>query len=372
MRSLRLGRLVASAPALALLAWSAPSLACGAPFGTATRFEPAQTIVVRYQGGVERYEFNPKFCGKGADFGLLLPIPAPLEGKAELASTALRDELDAYTAPDVVTTYHPYCPSGSRSLGGAVPNRGFGDDAAQGGTNGVAVVDAGRVGFLDYEVLKADDTSSLTDFLEANKYPYDSSALSTFAYYVSKGSYFVAFKVSAGENAPPAGRELCGSLGPIALSFATKTPVVPARIVGGSGQQNWRIYAIADENREPAAAWLSSSSSFSGALTAADLQAMPTLAGLAKAGQRVTRHEVFFSGSSATSDLVLVPSQKPTADYRLVEYRYESVPDDAACSGCAVAPSEARIEATRAREGLLAGALVALAGLAAKRARRRS
>ncbi|HJX52357.1 MAG TPA: DUF2330 domain-containing protein [Polyangia bacterium] len=76
--------------------------------------------------------------------------------------------------------------------------------------------------------LKANTESSFTDCLTANGYPYASTASSVFLYYVQKGWYFLAFKISQG--VAPDGGTLCTALGPVAFPFASPTPVVPSRM----------------------------------------------------------------------------------------------------------------------------------------------
>lgn len=370
--TMRLSALAGSLAFVCLVASARDASACGAPFGRDTTVKPEQTIVVSYANGEERYELNPAFCGKGADFGLVLPIPAAPSKPVALGDPELRSQLDALSGPQVITTTHRYCPSdsggGDGALGG-VPNRGAVDgDGTKNGSQGVDVVDAGTVGFLDYEIIKAESDTSLTAYLDQNQFPYDQSARSAFSQYVALGWHFVAFKVSAGPTAPPAGQQLCGSVGPLVVSFPATQPVIPTRIITASALQRWRIYAVADQNREPtsAAANLTLSKSFSGPITSEDLTHYPALSTIARAGQRITRHEIQFYGSQNPGDLLLTVAKEPQSDHRLTEYRTESVPDEDACSGCAVASTSGGDD-PRTRQGLAAVLAVGLAIFLAKR-----
>jgi MYXO-CTERM domain-containing protein len=312
-------------------------LACGGPFGAGVEVDPAQTIVVSHQDGVEHYEFNPSFCGKGAEFGLILPVPSPLEGKAVLGAVTLRDELEDLSKPTVVKDEVRYCDTGN----GPPPGGGFDGGGGGGKSGGVDVIDGGTVGFLDYELLKADSEKSLTDFLDANKYPYDDKSKAAFTHYVSKGWYFVAFKVAAGD-APPQGKRLCGDLGPIALSFKTAEPVIPTRILFDDRSYLWRVYTLAAENRGPQLADIYSGQlQFAGAVTEADLAARPGLATIAKAGTRVTRHDIGFFGASVVDDLTLAVTSTPTADYRAEQHEVTYIADSTMCAGSGGASGKA-------------------------------
>jgi hypothetical protein len=110
------------------------------------------------------------------------------------------------------------------------------------------VVASGQVGFLDWVELKADTEASFTDWLTANGYPYSSAAASVFSYYVQKGWYFVAFRISQAGGARMAER----SAGPWARSpcpfpprcrscrRAWRAPAAPPTSSGFS----WRIFGI--------------------------------------------------------------------------------------------------------------------------------
>lgn len=326
MRTLRtLAALSLSASTFLLTVPSA--LACGGPFGPGVEVEPAQTIIVSHIAGVERYEFNPRFCGKGAEFGLILPVPSPLEGNPVLGQAALRDELEDLSKPEVVRSESRYCPS--RGPDGGAGGKGLGMTG-----NGVDVINAGTVGFLDFTLLKADSETSLTAFLDANKYPYDDKSKTSFTHYVKKGWYFVAFKVAAGD-APPEGKRLCGDLGPIALSFKTPEPVIPTRILFDNRVYLWRIYSISEENRgpNPKAVGYGGALYFAGGLTQESLSTRPSLAAVAQAGQRVTRHDVSFSAQNVQDDLTLTVTASPAVDFRSIKYETTQIPDSSLCGG---------------------------------------
>ncbi len=327
----RLPRLgLAAALASSALVAAPAALACGGPFGANVQVDAAQTIVVGYENGVERYEFNPSFCGKGSEFGLVLPVPAALEGQPALGQASLRDELVDLSKPEIVKQTSRYCPNARGGAGGGSSNGGVG---AGGPPKGVDVIDGGTVGFLDFSVVKADSEKALTDFFDAEKYPYDDKAKPVFQHYVSKGWYFVAFKVAAGE-APPDGKRLCGALGPLALSFKTPEPVIPTRILFDDRTYLWRVFTIAGENRgpKPGTPYVAQHK-FAGALSEADLATRPALAAIAKAGERVTSYDISFYGTTTVDDLVLPPTATPTEDFRYKDIQTTYIADTSLCAG---------------------------------------
>jgi hypothetical protein len=179
---------------------AAPSaFPCGAPFGTGIEALPQQDIIVAYKDGVETYVFQPTFCGTASNFGLILPIPSPLTTFPELSGQQAFTTVDSLSQPTYVTVTSCSPTNGSGAAGPRM-------DAAAAGDAGASVLSTGRVGFLDWVLLKADSQEAFTDWLTANGYPYSTAALDVFSYYVQKGWYFVAFRISQG-TMPDAGRD---------------------------------------------------------------------------------------------------------------------------------------------------------------------
>jgi hypothetical protein len=327
-RSLRivLGLVAALGPAAAL--------PCGGFYAQNVEVSPAQKIILTHRGGVETYTFRPHFCGVAKDFGVILPIPATLASNPELANDALFGELDTFTIPEPVEVCEPTGPAiGCGSKAGAMGANGDGTDGGQ----GVNVVDKGKVGIFDYVLVQATTTADFTSWLDQNGFPHDPSGTPAFDYYVTKGWYFVAFKVTADTALPPAGKKLCGDLGPISLSFATAQPVIPARIAAvnaGNGTPTWRIFTIAGKQQkisDPTSVF-SSSRYFSKTLKQSELGSFSALAAASQDGERLTALDVSFGLAAVNSDLDLAddPAQ---ADFRTKQNVYKT------CTGCATGRS---------------------------------
>lgn len=308
----------------ALVAWLASGVAfpCGAPFGDNIKVDPHQDIIIVWKNGVETYVFQPTFCGTATDFGLILPVPAPLSSDPSLVAQTAFTSATALSEPDKreVVRQSAGCGGIDSSSGGS---KGLVDD-------GPTVVASGRVGFLDWVQLKADTQASFTDWLTANGYPYSSAAADVFSYYVTKGWYFLAFRIS--QNVAPGGASICQALGPVALSFATTVPVVPSRMASAGAATGstmwWRIFGITAGDSQlsfPNATNQYGGLWYSGTIAAADVQ---SFGGLAEAGDRLTRLILTFYPGPNGQDAPLTLA--PASDYRGTQEVV--VTDDSACS----------------------------------------
>ncbi|HEY5284300.1 MAG TPA: DUF2330 domain-containing protein, partial [Polyangia bacterium] len=324
MQRARKRLLVCAAGAGVLLAGAA-AFACGAAFGPSITVDPHQDIIVAWKDNVETYVFQPVFCGTTTDFGLIMPVPSTLSQKPSLT------DQQAFTAAAALS--EPTKRQVVQKNGGIACAGGSAGGMKTGAVDTPTVVASGQVGFLDWAELKADTEASFTDWLAANGYPYSSTSAGVFSYYVQKGWYFVAFRIS--QEAAPDGGTICRALGPVALSFPTPVPVVPSRMASaGNGSSvasqrfSWRLFGITHGDAQLAFSETTNSNNvlmYSGAIKDGDVA---SFSGLAEAGDRLTRLTLSFSGGSSDPDIGLTLAAP--ADYRGTEDVY--VYDDSACS----------------------------------------
>jgi len=311
-------RLLGLTLGLGLLGAPAAALACGAFFASEVEVSPNQTIFVSHRAGIETYVFRPHFCGEAKDFGVILPIPSKLEGKPVLAENALYTQLETYTAPEV----QEVCKEKGGGIGcGATADKGLSNEFVpdSGSVPPVNVVDRGRVGAFEYVLLQALTVADFTTWLDANGFPHGDDT-STYAPYVTRKWYFVAFKVSADTAAPPAGKKLCGDLGPIQVTFAATDPVVPATIAGvnkSGAQPTWRVALASSSQWRVDSTDFSTDLYFSGALTETSLSGYAELAAFAHPGERLTVLDVTFP-NRATGDITFLTES--SYDKRKVRY----------------------------------------------------
>jgi hypothetical protein len=305
---------LACGAAMLLLANSA--LPCGGGFGQELTIRPSQNILLAYRGGEETYVFGPHFCGAASDFGLILPIPGTLTQDPVLASANLVTELEGVSAP--IIQEEEVCEN-VLSFGASKGSDGNGATLVP-EDDGVQVVKSGQVGIFGWELLKADSARSFTDWLAANDFPSRASAQSAFEYYVQAGWYFVAFRITASAEAPPAGYRVCGDLGPIQLTFQAPQAVVPARIASADGSGytlTWRVFTLSTHQLQTSTVGVQSTRRYSGALSAADLSKYSTLSQWAQPGEWLTKLDFTFFpvdqgakaprpyGNSLTQDILL-------------------------------------------------------------------
>ncbi|MGB8293983.1 MAG: DUF2330 domain-containing protein [Polyangia bacterium] len=306
-------RLFAFAAGAAVLLAGAAAFACGAAFGPSVTIDPHQDIILVWKDNVETYVFQPIFCGTSTDFGLILPVPATLSQNPSLTDKQAFTTAAALSEPTkMIVNEHNGCALGGGSAAGA----------GQSPTEDTTVVASGQVGFLDWVELKADTESSFTDWLTANGYPYSTASADVFSYYVQKGWYFVAFRIS--QSAAPDGGTICRALGPVALSFPTPAPVVPSRMASAGSSSNsgfsWRIFGITHGDAQLAFSNGSNSNlvlMYSGAINAGDV---PSFSGLAETGDRLTRLTLSFYPASTDPDVGLTVAAPQ--DYRGTEDVY--------------------------------------------------
>jgi MYXO-CTERM domain-containing protein len=305
-------RLLALAASTCALVWTSTALPCGGAFGAGFTIAPSQTIIVAQHDGTESYVFQPHFCGKAAEFGLVLPVPAALSAKPALVSPSLYTELGDVSAPRHI--------SATQCMGQGDFAGGGADAGLRAPPNGTTVVDRGQVGIFEWSLLKADTPASFTSWLDANNYPHPAHADVQFAHYVSRGWYFVAFKVTASPTAPKATETICGDFGPLQLDFPTSTPVVPTRIAAAGeldpsqGSLRWRVYGLSPDQLGTSSSDYSDRTAFSGALSPAILSSHPALAPLARATDRLVALDLVFDPTTVADDLSL--RVVPASDFR--------------------------------------------------------
>ncbi len=309
---------------------------CGAPFGTGINVDPRQDIVLVHKGGVETYVFQPRFCGTAKDFGLILPVPSKLSAAPTLSKASVFTQIDKLSQP--VYRTETIC-SGGGMRGGSTGVAG-----ASGSNDGAKVVSSGTVGFMDYTQLKADSTASFTDWLDKNGYPYDTMAKDAFAYYVERGWYLLAFKISQGVVS--SGTGVCKDLGPVKFSFPSELPVVPTRMATARNRDatgalayasnfSWRIFGITEKAKEiyfEKGLTSRQSRDYSGLLTAADIG---LLDGLAETGDRLNKLSVTFDYGSKDPDVALTLMGGSDHRQYITSYRYVTCPE----AGAPDAPS---------------------------------
>ncbi|MCP4603744.1 MAG: DUF2330 domain-containing protein [Proteobacteria bacterium] len=335
--------------------WSTLTLACGGGFGDELDMKPTQTLIIRHNDNEETYIFNPSFCGRSADFGLILPVPNSLTEEPELIDNSVFKAFEDLTAPEIVIEERCKGKSGGMDAGA--------DGADTDDNGGVEVIDGGQVGIFDWVLLHADDAEAFTDWLDANSYPYDDDATAHFSHYVENSWYFIAFKVTASQDELDPSSEICGEFGPIRFAFTTDTPIVPSRIAAvGKGKYDmfsWHIHVLAKEPVTARNTVGEENLRFTGKITEGRIKAFPEIGTIAEIGDQLTSLRVMFYGGDVEEDIAFTTS--------IVEEEYRqtitrTVYVDCNDEGCTITGKSGRSSSAFVTILLLALALVFLRG----------
>jgi hypothetical protein len=169
--------------------------------------EPQQKAVVFFSKGRQELIISPGYEGPSSSFAWVVPVPS--RPKVEIVKGAIFHELMKLTAPK------PRVYKGGTRMG---------TELAPGA---VTVIERKTVGAYDVSVLSATDGDALMKWLRANSYHLPDQAAEPIKGYVKQKWTFVACRVKV----PGTAKGLqTGTLAPLRLTFATKTPVYPLRL----------------------------------------------------------------------------------------------------------------------------------------------
>ncbi|MEO6950241.1 MAG: DUF2330 domain-containing protein [Polyangia bacterium] len=244
----------------ALLMSHAPRLlACGcfAPPSPATPVVQAGERILFAQDGANVTAYiQLQYQGAAADFGWLVPLPSV--PTLEVGSDELFTQLLATTSPSyVLSTTRDFCGGGSSTsvgCGGATSLNSAGSatsaDAGAfvsdaGTSSGSPLVLSSSIGPYDYAVLKADNKTTMLDWLTANHYYVPDATGTAVTPYIHPGAYFLALKLASGEAA--------GNVVPIVLRYESDLPMVPITLtqVGAIPDMGILVWLLGDARAIP-------------------------------------------------------------------------------------------------------------------------
>jgi len=189
-------------------------------------YEPSQKAVILFTDGHEDLILSPKYEGTAGDFAWVVPVPARPE--VEVADHGVFWELAEITRVHVLYESGGFL-TGTESL--EAP--------------GVDVLEEKVVGPYDVAVLSSGDPDALVDWLNANGYFFPEAGGEIIAEYVRNGWFFVASRISTGEDA---GSLAEGNIEPLVLSFASDRIVYPLRISAISSDDCEVLLYVFSEN----------------------------------------------------------------------------------------------------------------------------
>lgn len=192
------------------------------------------------------------FQGDLKEFAIVIPVPVVLEeGQIHVTENAILDHLDAYTAPRLVEYFDedPCQVRYMRDLAMAAPTA-VAEDAigsAKKNSLGVTIEAEYTVGEYDIQILSADQSDGLAQWLTENGYKLPQGAAATLGSYIKQGTKFFVAKVNLEEQAHTGLKYLR----PLQIAFESPKFLLPIRLgtLNAEGKQELFVFALTRSGR---------------------------------------------------------------------------------------------------------------------------
>ena len=188
-------------------------------------YETDQKAVIFYENNIETMVLSVQFFGNAYDFGWIVPTPAYPE--ISKSSDELFTALEEYTEVDY--PYKVYVPSGGLGY-------------AESGRQAVEVLETLNVDYYEVTILRASDSSALTDWLQENNYDFPDGADYLLDDYIDNNWFFTCFKIDTSAlGYSKVSKELrTGHATPVQIRFASDQIVYPLKISGVMSQYDYK------------------------------------------------------------------------------------------------------------------------------------
>ena len=215
-------------------------------------FNKASKVVLAWDGGKTAVTMASDYEGDPKEFAVVIPVPTFIErqqiGVVEMKTI---DHLDAFTAPRLVEYYDPDPCEELRfrflldQKAGALSAPATAAGAAR--ARGVAVEATYEVGDYDIQVLSAEQSDGLVEWLTDNGYKIPDGAEAVLASYIRQKMHFFVAKVNLGRM-EAAGHRF---LRPLQVRYETKKFMLPLRLgtVNAQGAQDLIVLALTPKGR---------------------------------------------------------------------------------------------------------------------------
>jgi hypothetical protein len=189
-----------------------------------------------------------QFRGPPAEFGWVIPLPHPLDPQTEieLAPAGLFDALEQVTGPQFL--------SGSGTAPAAYASASSGCEAGCGAvpapdTSGVRVVGEAVVGPYDLEVIEAQESDNLVNWLQLAGYQVPFTAVPIIEQYLAQGYVFLGVKLLP--DVPE------GPIEALVLRCGAEQPTIPLRLTSVAAVPDMEVlaYVLASQRHVPGAGY---------------------------------------------------------------------------------------------------------------------
>ena len=192
------------------------------------------------------------YQGPLSEFAMVIPVPVVLEeGQIHVTENAILDHLDAYTAPRLVEYFDDDpCRVYDRkeslmSMAGAVREEAAPARARD--ALGVTIEAEYTVGEYDIQILSAEQSDGLAQWLTDNGYKLPDGAEGALGSYIKQGTKFFVAKVNLDEQAQTGLKYLR----PLQIAFESPKFMLPIRLgtVNADGKQELFVFALTRTGR---------------------------------------------------------------------------------------------------------------------------
>ena len=215
-------------------------------------FNKASKVVIAWDDGKAAVTMASDYEGDPKEFAVVIPVPTFIE-RNQIGVVAMNtiDHLDAFTAPRLVEYYDPdpcaqrvYESWDGLALKMAAPASAA---AAKKRAQGVTVEASYEVGEYDVQVLSAQQSDGLVEWLIDNGYRMPAGAEAVLGSYIKQSMHFFVAKVNLGRM-EAAGHRF---LRPLQVRYETKKFMLPIRLgtVNADGPQDLIVLALTRKGR---------------------------------------------------------------------------------------------------------------------------
>ena len=214
-------------------------------------FNEASKVVLVRDGDRTVLTMANDFKGDPKEFAIVIPVPTFLErGQIHVASQALIDHLDSYSAPRLVEYYdeNPCMEHVLMEMAAPAAAGGAMDKSARRAESlGVKIEAKYTVGEYDILILSAQESSGLETWLRENDYKVPEGASEVLGSYIRQNMRFFVAKVNLMEQSKLG----FTFLRPLQVAFESPKFMLPIRLgtVNANGPQELFIFALTKNGR---------------------------------------------------------------------------------------------------------------------------
>lgn len=215
-------------------------------------FNKASKVAIMRDGDRTVITMANDYKGELKEFAMVIPVPVVLqEGQIHVTDNAILDHLDAYTAPRLVEYFdgdpcqENIIVTAQRLSDAAAPVAEF--EEARARSLSVTVEAEYTVGEYDIQILSAEESGGLAQWLEENGYKLPAGAEQTLGSYIKQGAKFFVAKVNLEEQSNTGLKYLR----PLQIAFESPRFMLPIRLgtVNADGKQELFVFALTRTGR---------------------------------------------------------------------------------------------------------------------------